>query len=118
MAVNNGTQNEQIDLRFAISSIAARVRKAGINEASMTALASAPVANSVYRIAVAYKVNDAVACVNGGAIAQDSAVALSTGITTLAIGNRVAGAYLNGHICRVVYFPRRLTNTELQAITG
>lgn len=116
-AANNGTQNEQIDVRFAISSIAARVRKAGANEASMTALASAPVANTVYRIATAYKVNDCAGVVNGGLVTTDTAVSLSSGITTLAIGNRVSGAFLNGHIRRLVYFPRRLTNTELQAIT-
>ncbi len=118
LAANNGSQNEQIDQRFAITSMSSRVRKSGTNEASMTALGSAPVANTVYRIATAYKENSCAAVVNGGAVATDSLASMPTGITTLAIGSRTSQNFLNGHMRRLMYFPRRLSNSELQSLTA
>ena len=117
LAANDGTQNAQYDIRFAISSLSGRVRTSGDNEASLPGLAALPVAGSLYKCALAYKANDASMSVNGSEAVTDTTVALPTGITTLTLGSRSGANWLNGHIRRFAYFPRRLLDAELQSIT-
>lgn len=116
-AANNGTQNEQFDARFTITSIACRVRKAGVNEVSK-GVSDDPVANTPYKIALAYKLNDTHVMVNGTSDGTpDTSCAMPTGITTLEFGARTASSFLNGHIKSLTYYPTRLTDTELEQVT-
>jgi hypothetical protein len=46
-----------------------------------------------------------------------SAASLSTGMTVLAIGCDGSAQQVNGYIRRVRYWPRVLSNAELQAVT-
>lgn len=53
-----------------------------------------------------------------GAVAQARSGVLSAPATAVNIGNGGASTtVLNGYLKRIVYYPRRLTNTELQALT-
>lgn len=68
----------------------------------------------------AYAVNNAASSVDGTGTVVDTSVTLPTGINTLAIG--VYASYgsnqqINGHIKRITYYPRRLSNAELQTLT-
>ena len=81
-------------------------------------------ANSSVLVAGAYKTNDSAASivVNGSASAPvtDTSVTLPTSLTQLTIGvaqtNNLGN--LNGHIRKIAFYPRRLTNSELQALTS
>ncbi|MGT2505658.1 phage head spike fiber domain-containing protein [Cupriavidus basilensis] len=86
---------------------------AALNTAnSFTAGASAKVA-----IAYGAAQNDAV-CLNGGTVASATAGG-SSGLTEMRLG-RFAGnpGWLNGWLRNVRYFPRRFSNSELQALTA
>lgn len=116
-AANNGTQNEQFDARFSVNSVSCRVRKAGVNEVSK-GLTGAPVADTHYKVALAYKLNDTHVMVNGLTDSgPDLACAMPTSITTLEFGARTAASFLNGHIKSLTYYPTRLTDTELEQVT-
>jgi len=66
----------------------------------------------------AYKTDDFAAAFNGGTVATDTSGTIPV-VNQLTIGRRQDGvSYLNGHISRISYYPRRLTNSELQALTA
>lgn len=71
------------------------------------------------KVAAAIKANDSVISANGLIGIVDTACAVPSAPTTLSIGKAgwTAGNYLNGWLRRVTYYPRRLTNAELQTIT-
>lgn len=78
---------------------------------------SGPVAASgvFYKQGLAYKQNDFAGSFNGGAVLLDTSGTVPA-VTRLRIGNFDSGQ-LNGTIRRLRYYPRRLTNDELQALT-
>jgi hypothetical protein len=69
-------------------------------------------------LAYAYRTNDTAASLNGGAAVADTTVTLPV-VDRLSIGSTVTpAAFLNGHIRSVRYFPVRLSNAQLQALTA
>jgi hypothetical protein len=68
--------------------------------------------------AIAFKSNDAAGSVNGGTTTTDSIVVLPV-VTRLEIARQNAGGYLysNQTIKKLAFYPRRLTNAELQGVT-
>lgn len=75
------------------------------------------VADVPSRQAIAYKLNDVQYAYSGATLTTDTACAIPA-VTQLRIGAiGSASRYLSGHIQRVMYYPRRLSATELQSIT-
>jgi hypothetical protein len=72
-----------------------------------------------YNYANAYKVNDFASVVNGGTAVTDGLGSLPT-VDRLILGANAVGntGFLNGYLRRIVYYPRRLSNAELQSITS
>lgn len=68
---------------------------------------------------LAYKTDDVAFTVGAASVATDTSCLIPV-VTTLRIGSEVSGAAnpFNGHIRRISYYPRRLSNAELQAITA
>lgn len=81
-------------------------------EVSMS-LGALPVDN---KTAVAFAANNFAACRNGGTVAVDT-VGTVPPVTTLMIGSAVAAQQLNGHIRRIQYIPKRLSDAKLQVLT-
>jgi hypothetical protein len=72
------------------------------------------------KVALAYAVNDFQASVNGSAFAAVTSGTLPT-VNRMTLGDIVTGGMqqnLNGHLRRVTYYPRRLSQAELIAITA
>jgi hypothetical protein len=53
---------------------------------------------------------------NGGAVASSPTYAAPT-VTQADLGQQLSASYLNGHLQRITYYPRRMANYELQALT-
>lgn len=90
-----------------------------VNSTTQAAFAPATLpANTPYSFAAAYKQNDFAAVVNGGTVATDTVGTIPV-TNQLAIGRRGIGTvyYLNGHIRNIAYWPKRLSNTTLKALT-
>ena len=66
--------------------------------------------------AFAYRQNDMAASTFGAAVVSDTSTTVPS-VNSMNIGGRMSGAQLNGHIRSLRYFPRRLTNAELQTLT-
>jgi hypothetical protein len=54
---------------------------------------------------------------NGGTVATNASYAAPV-VTQIQIGNQLGAGYFNGTIQRIAYYPTRLANTTLQALTG
>ena len=72
-------------------------------------------ANTPAKVALAYKANDFAASGNGAATVTDTSGTVPT-LDRLYLGTDL-GNYLNGHIRSLSYYPKRLTNAELQALS-
>jgi hypothetical protein len=70
-----------------------------------------------FKHAAAYKVNDIASAFNGGNILTATTATLPT-VTLMRLGGENGGAYLNGTIRRITYYPVRLTNAQLQNLTA
>jgi hypothetical protein len=70
-----------------------------------------------FKHAAAYKVNDIASAFNGGNILIATTATLPT-VTLMRLGGENGGAYLNGTIRRITYYPVRLTNAQLQNLTA
>jgi hypothetical protein len=69
------------------------------------------------KFAGAYATNDFASSLNGSAAATDTSGTVPS-VTTLTLGRRADGAnVLNGYLRRVVFYPRRLSDAELQSLT-
>lgn len=72
-----------------------------------------------FQQAAAYKALDHATSTDGAAVATNALSAVPSGQTTLRIGSNVAGsAHLNGHIRTLQFYPQRLPNAQLQALSA
>ena len=113
---NGSSNNFEISLgMFDFSAPAFQVvnstTQANLDLGSMTA-------GQIVNMAGAYKTNDFAGVLNGGTVQTDASGSIPSGISTLGIGFRLGGVYMNGHIRSLRYFPTRLTNAQLQALTA
>lgn len=110
-----GVSTDRFDLRLAIDGLSTgfNVVSGGITQAAITGAG----ATASTKIVGAYKANDFSAATNGVLGTSDTSGSIPT-ISQIAFGSNGSSESLNGHIRRIAYFPRRLSNAELQAITS
>ena len=105
---NNGSNRAQFVMR-PLGSVQADINDSGV---------SIP-PNTMTKISVAYAVNDFAISQNGRSPITDTSGYVTNDLNQLIIGNTSAGnASLNGIIRKIAYYPIRLSNTNLQALTG
>lgn len=71
----------------------------------------------LFSAALAYKYNDFAFVSNGGNVASDTSGVVPNGIARASIAGPAIDSPFSGHIRKIAYYPKRLTNTQLQAIT-
>lgn len=91
------------------------IRVAGVDQFGLTA-ANPMTPGGTVRAALAYRANDAASSVSGGPAITDASVGLFKP-SQLSVG-RTGGGVWGGHVRRVLYFPRRLPNATLQAMSA
>jgi len=111
---NDGTINESIRVQTVAADPFFVVTDGGVDQANIDAGTVA--ANTTYKIAGAYALNDFAASIVGGTVGTDTSGTLPT-VTQLQIGNSAAGNRLNGCIGSISYYNTRLPNATLQVLT-
>jgi hypothetical protein len=90
------------------------VTASAVSQAQLNAAGSP---TQINKVGAAYKANDFAASLNGATPVTDAAGTVPV-VNALYLGNaRTTGGQLNGHLRRITYYPRRMTNAELQTLT-
>jgi hypothetical protein len=93
------------------------VLNGGATQAELTS--TTITANTAFRNASGYKVNDFGFSLNGGTTSTDTSGYVPNPFTSLFIGQQTTGfQYLNGYIKKIAYYPLKVTSTNLQALTS
>jgi len=80
--------------------------------------ANSTTANTTFKSAYALKASDQAICLNAGTVATGTNASVPV-VTTVKLGDwRTSGNSINGYLRRVTYYPTRLSNAQLQAITA
>jgi hypothetical protein len=112
---DDGTANNRIRLaRIGTSSVNLSNNIGGLTDVSIS-LAGVPV-STMFRIAAAYKLNDYAASLNAGTVGTDTTASVPV-VNQMEVAG-AGGNTLMGHLRKLAYYPLRLTNAQLQAITG
>ncbi len=76
-----------------------------------------PSISLVAKVSFAYKTNDFAGSANGGTVVTDTSGVLPV-ISQMQIGNLITTRDMVGTIKRIAYYPRRVTNAQLVALTA
>jgi hypothetical protein len=89
-----------------------------VSQASIITISNSP-SNTFAKTAAAFAVNDFSVVSNGGSAGTDTSGVLPV-VNRLSIGASAVGtsAFLNGTIRKIAYYPLRVTNANLQALTS
>lgn len=83
-----------------------------------TTLVTSVTNNTEYRTSLSYKINNTSVSVNGSTPVVDTICTMPASATSLRIGQgRTQTFQANGYIKHIIYFPRKLSDTELQLLT-
>jgi len=114
---NNGGIANRINpayLNDAVNALDYFVSDGGVAQVGLSSITYT--AGNVAKMAAAYATNDFALSTNGGAVLTDTSGTVPS-VTALNLGSQLSGNFLNGYLRRVVFYPRRLANADLQAIT-
>lgn len=116
LCLSDGTTDNLMELVVESGAVKWRIVKGGVEQAVLNGGAVTP--GSVCIAAPAYAEDDFALSVNG-----DAAVTASSGkvpvVDRMYIGSRNGlSAWLNNYIRRIVYYPKRMSNVLLQALSG
>lgn len=90
----------------------------GFGDLASTIIASGMPQNTVFKAALAAKVNDFALSANGSVPNADTATNPLPTAVKMGIGQTTVGSsFINGYLRRITYYPRRLTNDELRTLT-
>jgi hypothetical protein len=110
--VNDTTANNRIAIFGQISMYAAVAGVAVVNQSIGVTTDNVP-----FGVALAYATNNFAGSLNGGALSTDTVATVPT-VTQLTLGRDQGGSScINGHIRSVNYYPARLADFQLQALT-
>ena len=101
-------------LRFNVANMA---RGSGTGFPSTVTLGTSQ--NGSRKLAVAIKLNDYAGSFDGGAVSTDTSASMVPTPSVFGIGRDYGtNGYMSGYLRRIAYYPRRLTDAELQALTA
>jgi hypothetical protein len=113
--VTDATNTPAYGLRMASNNTFAT---AAFNSGTFSAIAPGTVTVGIMKQAGAIATNDVAAVANGGAVGTASSWTNFTAAKITLGLDQFGGNVLNGYLRRIVYYPRRLSNAELQSITS
>jgi hypothetical protein len=115
--VDNASAEERLFLTINTSAIPQFFATAlNATQASIT-IGAATTPAQIVKFAGTAKQDDLQAARDGTLGTADTSAVMPSGITRMQLGQRQTGTRLNGHIRKLAYWPKRLTNTLLEQIT-
>jgi hypothetical protein len=117
-SIDAGSPNDRITTAMGgtLTGALSRSIVGGVAQATFTNTVNA--FPSYNKLSFAYKVNDFAESANGATVLTDTSGTVPV-VNLLNIGRNVSlGSYLSGHIRKIAYYPRKLSSSELQAITA
>ena len=113
--LNDGSDSNRAQITASASNVAGYVQATG-DSGSFISVAGAPTVP--FKAALGIETNDMGLTVNGGSVSTDTSQNVPVSITKLNIGSDSTGASVGQvHIKSIKYYPRRLTNAQLQELT-
>ena len=94
-----------------------QVWEAGAVQAAVAPTGVAVSLGTPFRVAICYAANDFAVSLNGSDVVKDSSGLVPTGLTTLRLGRSVGGAQGLMLAESVVYYPARLSDAEVKALS-
>lgn len=117
-AVSDGSSSNFLLLNNYGTRSQAVVQSGGASVANFVTATGIIPSNTAIKVAVSYKANDFAGATAGGNFQTDSSGAVPIGANVLYLGaNQTNSAKANGTIKKLAYYPKRLSNVELQALT-
>jgi hypothetical protein len=117
LSFNDGTTNEAFSLHNAGSNRVVTVVDNTVVQFQPVVGAGFDTPLAVSKKALAYRAADFAGCLNGGTVSSGATGTLPT-VTVLRIGRYVSASFHFGWISRLTYYPTRLSNATLQALTA
>lgn len=115
--INDGTGANRHLAYVTGGKISSVTHVASVATAGGAGIQDQPVRNVVGRIGWAWAVNDFARSIDGSIVLTDTAGAVPATLTTCQLGLGAGGSVLHGHLRRFRFYPRRVSNTELQQLT-
>jgi hypothetical protein len=115
--LQDGSVAEYMRLARGLSKFNGVVSTAAGTQADMYSVADVTL-NTVFKGALAVKANDFAISLNGATPVTDTSGAMPSAANQLNIGFGKYLGYINGYLRRITYYPTRLSNAQLQAITA
>jgi hypothetical protein len=112
---NDNTANNRWTTTFNTPGAGQANRNTGGVGLITTLTANVAVVGATNKIAVAISTGCSIV-LNGGTVATNASYAAPT-VTQLQIGNQLGAGYLNGYLRALTYYPSRLSNAQLRALT-
>jgi hypothetical protein len=113
MQLSDGTDENAIGLRNRATGVSGIFSAVVTNSA--TQFNASGTFSATNKISLGYKFNDGASSLNGGAVQTDNTLIVPSGINTMAFA--LVAARFTGTIKKLAYYPLRLTNAQLQALT-
>lgn len=116
--IDDGTQNNRhlAYVDTASATLAVTTMTGGESQVFLTKPVTAP---AIHKTAYAWKGNSANFRHNGTVGTEDASCTMPTGLTTVRLGMQGSGVnMLNGHVRQLLFYPRRLSNADLQAMAA
>jgi hypothetical protein len=115
--LNDGTANNRVQMRIASGSQAQfSISVGGTNQVNIAPSGYSTIGQT-YKRAIALKVDDFSQVIDGVVTGTDSLGSLPS-VDRMSIGVNLSAGGGVGHIRRIAYYPRRLSNAELQGVTA
>lgn len=114
-AADDGGGNNQITQYIYSNFAGSQIRAGGSGQADLNGNGS-PANNTPIKIGIAFALNNVAVSANGAAPSTDSSALIPT-VDRFYVGSRAFGSSLNGHVQKIMYWPQRITNAQLQAFT-
>lgn len=117
VTLGDGTTDNRIQLGInATGQKQGFISTAGVGQ--VNELAAVAAANARVRLAIGYANNNTNMAADGALVGDDTACTVPSSVSKLYLGTITGGSnILNGHLRRIRYWPRRLSNIELQELT-